>query len=638
MLEKYRVMRDFLDLELPETKENEELVATGHALVDDFIKLDQAKQYLKEKKFKDTAATLKRLTSNHPYILYEKEKLELKLLYFNQDYKGYIQTYPGVLSGKDSLTDQLLLLNSYIKTKRQEDAEALFRKLFAKNNLNPFRRYLNRSTLDRFLKGLDYEYWYKKLQFLANRNRFTEFIRERHYINAPQLIDLFYAEFYYRRGQYSRCKKMLAKVNSPSLKPYKLRMILKMQLRDDAYENIYTYLEKVKPETGFYLELLMDSASILLNRGEKELAQELFLRYIRTVRQLHFSFALILGPEYGKIRDDNYWKSVWICAWLYYREDKKDRASEFFETIVQAPIVSYRAAGRYWLGQIKKRRARKLDIQPSHFPFTYYYTLTEPSPRIDKGTMKSFIRLLNHPVGDSFPAIIDNIKALAKYGKISEASRLIRWTASHVRLNPSDRHTLLLIESILHMKKGNYALAFIRFRDNFECYRCIRLPRFLRQLALPVKYPELVQKYSRERDLDPYIVFSLIREESYFRAGAVSYANAYGLMQLLLRTARQMAGRGVKIYRRNLFQPEINIRYGTKYLRFLLDKYDDRIHLALAAYNAGDHRVDAWISRFGKVSDEEFVEMIPFSATRSYVKNILRNYYYYRFYYGDTYN
>ena len=56
--------------------------------------------------------------------------------------------------------------------------------------------------------------------------------------------------------------------------------------------------------------------------------------------------------------------------------------------------------------------------------------------------------------------------------------------------------------------------------------------------------------------------------------------------------------------------------------------------MALAAYNAGDQRVDEWLNRFGTSEDEEFIEMIPFTATRSYIKNILRNYYYYRFYYG----
>ena len=95
-------------------------------------------------------------------------------------------------------------------------------------------------------------------------------------------------------------------------------------------------------------------------------------------------------------------------------------------------------------------------------------------------------------------------------------------------------------------------------------------------------------------------------------------------------------GEGIKVRSRwDLYKPEINIRLGSKYFRYLLDKYDGRVYLALAAYNAGDHRVDRWLKEFGAVEEEEFIEMIPFSETRSYVKNIFRNYYYYRYYYKD---
>jgi soluble lytic murein transglycosylase len=107
-------------------------------------------------------------------------------------------------------------------------------------------------------------------------------------------------------------------------------------------------------------------------------------------------------------------------------------------------------------------------------------------------------------------------------------------------------------------------------------------------------------------------------------------------MQLLYGTAREVAARqGMRIKRWDLYNPPINIRLGTDYLKRLLDKYDGKLHLALAAYNAGAHRVDAWLNSFGEVPDDEFIELIPFTETRSYVKNILRNYYYYRFYYGD---
>jgi hypothetical protein len=631
MLDKYRVMREFLDLPLPETEE--ELEETGQPLVDDLLKLQKASRYMKEKKYRLMAAALRGLASGHPFIQHQRDKLQLRTLYFNRDYRGFIRMYPQ--TPPHTLTLQLLLMNSYLKTGEQEKAESLFRTLFARNNLKPFLTYLSRSTLNGFLKRLDYDYWFEKFKFLAGRNRFSEFLREKQYAGAPQLTDLFYAEFYYRRRQYSRCKKRLAQVKSPDLLTYKQRMVLKMELRDDMFGNLDGILEEVKNDTAIYLELLLDSAGILLNKGEKDLALEMFSRYTGTVRRFHFELAAVLGPDAGVIRDMNYWKSLWISAWLHYRSDNKDKAEDLFKDSIHSPISSYRAASRYWLQRLDKRAARKLNIDTGEFPFTYYYTLTHPQPMAGTGSLEPLVRLLNHPSGPGFEAITEDIKTLARYGLTVEAGNLIQWTIRHKNLNSSDKHTLMLIESILYLKKGNYAMAFIRYRDNFECYRCLRLPVFLREIALPVKYPALVEQYCELEDLDPQLVYSLIREESYFRPGAVSYANANGLMQLLLRTARQMEGRGGRrLYRRHLFQPETNIRLGTKYLRFLLDKYDDRLHLALAAYNAGDHRVDTWLARFGEVRGDEFIEMIPFTATRSYVKNILRNYYYYRFYYG----
>jgi soluble lytic murein transglycosylase len=244
--------------------------------------------------------------------------------------------------------------------------------------------------------------------------------------------------------------------------------------------------------------------------------------------------------------------------------------------------------------------------------------------------------LLNQKQGPNAANIINDLRDFIYNNLMDEAIDFIHWVSSDKGLSISDKHTLFLIESLLYLRKGNYAMAFINFRDSFECYRCIRLPRFLSQIVLPFRYVDLIDQYCEEYKLDRSLVLALIREESFFRPNALSPANAYGLMQLLINTARQVAyAHRMKVFPADLFDPEINIRLGTEYLKDLLDKYNGKIHLALAAYNAGWERVDEWMSRFGTANDEEFIEMIPFTETRNYVKNILRNYFYYRFYYGQ---
>ena len=130
--------------------------------------------------------------------------------------------------------------------------------------------------------------------------------------------------------------------------------------------------------------------------------------------------------------------------------------------------------------------------------------------------------------------------------------------------------------------------------------------------------------------LDPYLVASLIRQESEFDPEARSRSNARGLMQLLPSTARYMAkqipDRRARAYRlAALYQPEINLIYGTYYLRKVLDQFNGTVEYALAGYNAGERRVEEWMRDANFEDPAEFVESIPITETREYVQAVLRN-------------
>ena len=128
------------------------------------------------------------------------------------------------------------------------------------------------------------------------------------------------------------------------------------------------------------------------------------------------------------------------------------------------------------------------------------------------------------------------------------------------------------------------------------------------------------------------MVLALIRQESAFQEDARSSANARGLMQVLPGTGRRIAREaGVGPYTSGkLYQPETNIALGIHYMTELLERYPGRIELMLAAYNAGENRVERWLEDFGNVNLGEFVERIPFSETRGYVKQVLTNAAHYR--------
>jgi soluble lytic murein transglycosylase len=162
------------------------------------------------------------------------------------------------------------------------------------------------------------------------------------------------------------------------------------------------------------------------------------------------------------------------------------------------------------------------------------------------------------------------------------------------------------------------------------------LPRKYWEALFPKAYWSDLKRFSAANGLDPYLVASLIRQESEFNPGAVSRANAVGLMQLLPKTGKVVA-KQVKLRHYNssqLYTPAVNLQLGTRYFRGMVDKFGGSFEYALAAYNAGSDRVEEWLGQ-GKYRDpQEFVESIPFTETREYVQAILRNASVYKQLYG----
>jgi soluble lytic murein transglycosylase len=152
-------------------------------------------------------------------------------------------------------------------------------------------------------------------------------------------------------------------------------------------------------------------------------------------------------------------------------------------------------------------------------------------------------------------------------------------------------------------------------------------PAWYDRLWYPLKYEEIVRGHARNYRLDPALLAAVIYQESKFNAQAHSKRGAIGLMQLLPETAEGIALRtgGSKFRVEDLWEPEINVRYGSWYLRHLLDKYDDE-RLALAAYNAGQHNVDEWRRRGVG---------IQFDETRHFVDRVRELKKIYRHAYGD---
>ena len=147
----------------------------------------------------------------------------------------------------------------------------------------------------------------------------------------------------------------------------------------------------------------------------------------------------------------------------------------------------------------------------------------------------------------------------------------------------------------------------------------------VQEVSLPLRHDDIIRQQAAEKDLDPALIAGVIYAESHFR-DQTSQAGAKGLMQLMPSTADYIAQKsgGIAFEQGDLATPQVNISYGSWYLRYLLQKYDGREVLALAAYNAGEGKVDEWVAAAG-ARGESFraADHIPFAETRHYVERVL---------------
>jgi soluble lytic murein transglycosylase len=147
----------------------------------------------------------------------------------------------------------------------------------------------------------------------------------------------------------------------------------------------------------------------------------------------------------------------------------------------------------------------------------------------------------------------------------------------------------------------------------------------VQEISLPLRHDDIIRQQAEDKNLDPSLIAGVIYVESRFR-DQTSHAGAKGLMQIMPSTADYIARKsgGTEFEQGDLATPQINIAYGSWYLRYLLDHYHGNTILALAAYNAGEGKVDEWW-RNAADRGERFrvADHIPFPETREYVGKVL---------------
>jgi soluble lytic murein transglycosylase len=337
----------------------------------------------------------------------------------------------------------------------------------------------------------------------------------------------------------------------------------------------------------------------------------------------------------------------WKAAWLTLRQGRNQEAKKLFEEqIAVYPSGNETSAALYWRARLAEEdndpeMARAFYVTLSERYRNYYYAelararlakLPQTADPPGKYALLDHIPPLQHaekielvdPPADDLH--VQKAELLGNGGLVDFAVRELQAAAAS-----GDAATWAPAEMAqLYTDTGHYDRAIEVMKHSVPSYFAVDIPNLPREYweaLFPRPYWSDLKKFSVANGLDPYLVASLIRQESEFNPLAVSRANAVGLMQLLPRTGKLVAHQE-KLRRYNasqLYTPAVNLQLGTRYFRGMVDQFGGSFEYALAAYNAGTDRVQEWLGE-GKYRDPvEFVESIPFTETREYVQAILRN-------------
>ncbi|MGI8565011.1 MAG: transglycosylase SLT domain-containing protein [Pyrinomonadaceae bacterium] len=311
------------------------------------------------------------------------------------------------------------------------------------------------------------------------------------------------------------------------------------------------------------------------------------------------------------------------------------RDSERAGQLAEARAIYEGMQARYsanWYGYLAKSR---LDALASRGSSRTTKTFVPDSPIGRAVAHLRPVTVAEETVGAEANAVITKADQLSIVGLDDPAHEEIDRALENAPTSPR----LNLAKARIFRSRDKNLEAFNVLRRSFPDYAQM-LPEELTREEWDVFYPlahwEIITREARAKNLDPYIVAGLIRQESVFNPRAASTANAYGLMQLLVPTGRLVAKRyGVdnSITRESLFDPRLNIQLGTGYLRDNFDKFG-RLEYVAAAYNAGPGRAVQWRASL-PLEIDEWAEAIPFKETRGYVQGVVRNMLQYRRLYDE---
>jgi len=504
-------------------------------------------------------------------------------------------------------------------------ADAELKKLAATTTIQPFTVDEKRTRADLLMKGRHYS---------DAAQEYRDLIDQMNPADRPGL-QLSYASALLKSGKAKDAKRVLESTQTTTAETSAQALYLRAEVArssddQDSFLNYLAQLRQNYPSSPWMEQGLLAEGNIFLLKKDYDKA-------IDAYRELQQRF-----PSAGRAS-----YAHWKAAWLTLRQGRNQEAAKQFEEQIELyPNSNEIPAALYWRARLAQEEN---DVAKAHafyqklsdrFRNYYYAELAREQLKNVKvsGDPPQYAVLDKIPGIDIKPEVADDdppsdnlrvqkAELLGNGSLVDLAARELQAAAEEEKEKAAwvAPETAKLFQENDQYNRGIEVIK--RAVPNYFAMDIPALPRSYWEALFPKPsfWPQL-KRYSAQNGLDPFLVASLIRQESEFNPAAVSRANAVGLMQLLPVTGKKVA-KEEKIRHFNasqLFVPGVNMQLGTRYFRSMVDKFGS-FEYALAAYNAGSDRVQDWLSA-GKYRDpQEFVESIPFTETREYVQAILRN-------------
>ena len=626
--------------------------------IQDYILLNLAKAELQNKNFEQAQSHIVKLLKKFPETqLYPEAKMILSETYSQNDfdnkaaeifqetittlesstYHKNFRSYTPEFIFKLALNQERLgrkseayfnyrqLYIKYPNHERTADSKTAIKKLIASHGIKEVPLNLEEHTerIGQLFKGVRYKEIIAEISKIKKDNnpmpgRFYFFLSNAH------------------RGLRDRKKANIALKEFSKLYPQHLQI-------DKAKFNIGRNLWNLgKPLAGAKYFKEVSENNTLSERAIKAL---FFLGKIYEERKNYSESLKLYKKALEKYPESFYGQwAGWRLGWINYIDGKFGKAFERFQEVAKrfpnGPFIEYNL---YWAAKSAekigdKKKAKEIFINVAKlYPYTFHgirakeqmikqgIVFSEPSR--ENSAFKNPLKLarpLDHR--EKFHHI--RAKELSMVGLNEEARNEIQQLEKSIQKNLTG---VLWLSKLYHNANGySQSHKLLQLYKDFAKNSGERsLSPLFWKYFFPLAYRDVVASYSKHRNIDPYFVNGIIRQESLFDSKALSPAGARGLMQIMPTT-------GKKLYPKTklkkpfdadvLFEPDLNIQLGVKYVSQLEKRFGGNGTHILISYNAGPHILKKWLKRFGHLTDlDVFIESIPYPETRRYVKHVLRN-------------